>query len=133
MIRKVLKSTLKTKKYLESLPKIYGVFLWAKWGILESYWSGKYNKVGIPLVYVYYDGNGCCDEYRLMPIVHASSGAFYGWYSDKAYAETIRDTLNTKQGSTSTSFCSDSERDNVFYCMLDIMSKNKGAKSENDV
>ena len=93
-MRKVLKNNASAKKYLDSLPKIYGVFLWAKWGILELYWSGKYNKVGIPLVYVYYDGNGCCDEYRLMPIVHASSGAFYGWYSNKEFANQVSDSLN---------------------------------------
>lgn len=130
MLRKVRKNTAKTKNYLDSLPKIYGVFLWAKWGILELSWTGKYNKAGIPLVYTYYDGNGCCDEYRLMPIVHASSGAFYGWYSDKAYAEAIRDTLNTTQGSPYRSPCSARDRDNVFYCMLDIMSKNKGDKND---
>ena len=93
-MRKVLKNTSKTKKYLDELTKIYGVFLWAKWCVLELYWSGKYNKVGIPLVYVYYDGNGCCDEFRLMPIVHASSGTFYGWYSDKELAKQISDSLN---------------------------------------
>lgn len=93
-IKKVLKNTAKTKKYLDNLQKIYGVFLWAKWGVLELYWSGKYNKAGIPLVYVYYDGNGCYDEFRLMPVVQASSGAFYGWYSDKEFAKQISDDLN---------------------------------------
>lgn len=93
-MRKILKSTAKTKTYLDSLPKIYGVFLWAKWGILELPWSGKLGKDGMPLCYIYYDGNGTCDEYHLAPINYASSGAFHGWYEDKESAWKIRDGLN---------------------------------------
>ena len=55
-MRKVLKNTAKTKEYLDKLPKVYGLFLWAKWGILELPWTGKYNKEGEPLVYIYYAG-----------------------------------------------------------------------------
>lgn len=86
-MKRILKNTAKTKKYLESLPKIYGIFLWAKWGMLELPWSGKYDKTGEPLVYIYYDANGMCDEYHLVPIHYASSGGFHGWYRnyDTAY------------------------------------------------
>jgi hypothetical protein len=96
MLRKVLKNTPKTKKYLDSLPKVYGIFLWAKWGMLELPWSGKYNKEGIPLVYHYYDCNGTCDEYHLVPITHCSSGAFWYWYSNKDTAKDIQNKLNHK-------------------------------------
>ena len=95
-MRKVLKNTPRTKKYLEKLPKIYGLFLWAKWGMLELPWTGKYNKDGLPLVYMYYDANGCCDEYHLVPITSCSSGAFWYWYEDKATAEDVQTKLNQK-------------------------------------
>ena len=96
-MRKILKNTPKTKTYLDSLPKIYGIFLWAKWAMLELHWSGKYDKkTGEPLVYHYYDANGICDEYHLVPIHCVSSGAFHGWYEDKNTADDIRLELNDK-------------------------------------
>ena len=94
MLRKIRKSTPRTKKYLDSLPKVYGIFLWAKWGMLELPWTGKFDKNGEPLVYIYYDANGMCDEYHLAPISHASSGAFRGWYKDYNTAYDIQLELN---------------------------------------
>ena len=94
MLRKVLKNNARTKEYLDKLPKVYGLFLWAKWGILELPWSGKLNKDGIPLVYLYHDFNGEYDEYRLGLINHASSGGFWNCYEDKRQAELARDMLN---------------------------------------
>lgn len=97
MLRKIRKSTPKTKKYLDSLPKIYGIFLWAKWGILELPWTGKYDtKTGEPLVYIYYDANGACDEYHLAPINCASSGRFWNWYGTKDEAKEIQNKLNER-------------------------------------
>lgn len=93
-MKKKLNSNSKTKAYLDSLPKIYGIFLWAKWGILELPWPVKYNEDGEPLVYIYYDANGLCDEYHLAPISYASSGAFHGWYLDKNTAYDIMLELN---------------------------------------
>ena len=93
-MRKILKNTPRTKKYLEKLPKLYGVFLWAKWAVVEVPWSGKRNKDSIPLVYSYYDGNGCCDEYHLMPVHLVSSGSFWSYFEDRAVAENIAEQLN---------------------------------------
>ena len=94
-VRKILKSTPKTKKYLESLPKLYGIFLWAKWGMLELSWTGKYDKkTGLPLVYIYHDFNGMHEEYYLSTIDKASSGGFYYWYETKEQAEEIKKQLN---------------------------------------
>jgi hypothetical protein len=95
-MRNILKNTHKTKKYLDSLPKVYGIFLWAKWGMLELPWSGKYTKgdIAVPLVYNYYDANGTCDEYHLVPITSCSSGAFYGWYEFKNNAKEVQELLN---------------------------------------
>lgn len=95
-MRKVLKSNARTKKYLDKLPKIYGVFLWAKWGILELPWSKKYSKDGMPLVYLYHDFNGEHDEYVLGRINYASSGSFWNWYGDKAEAELMSKVLNER-------------------------------------
>ena len=94
MLRKIRKNTPKTKKYLDSLPKIYGIFLWAKWGMLELPWTGKVDKNGDPLVYIYYDANGTRDEWHLVPIQWASSGAFHGWYKDYNTAYDIQLELN---------------------------------------
>jgi hypothetical protein len=93
-MRKVLKNTAKTKEYLKYLPRVYGIFLWAKWGILELPWTGKYNKDGIPLVYIYHDFNGECDEYFLGHICQASSGGFWGWYENKDTAKEVQEKLN---------------------------------------
>jgi hypothetical protein len=93
-MKKVLENNAKTKEYLDSLPKLYGIFLWAKWGILELPWTGKYNKDGIPLVYIYHDCNGECDEFYLGHIRQASSGGFWGWYEDKNVAKAEQEKLN---------------------------------------
>ena len=96
-MRKVLKNTARTKKYLDKLPKIYGIFLWAKWAILELPWTGKYDKkTGLPLVYIYRDANGACDEYYIAPISHASSGRFWNWYGTKDEAKEIQNNLNER-------------------------------------
>lgn len=96
-MRKILKNTAKTKKYLDSLPKIYAVFLWASWAIVEVPWSGTYNKEHIPLVYNYFDFNGEYDEYRLVPVNQISSGTFYDWFNDDEYAKYILNKLNSKE------------------------------------
>jgi hypothetical protein len=92
-MRKVLKNTRKTQKYLDSCKKIYTVFLWARFGIREVAWSGKFED-GEPLVYEYYDANGERDEYRLMPVSKISSGGFVGWYLTKEVAEWLCNKLN---------------------------------------
>ncbi len=96
MARKILKNTPKTKKYLDRLPKVYGIFLWAKWGMLELPWSGKYTRgsIKVPLVYNYYDANGTCDEWHLVPITSCSSGGFWDWYDDKKIAKEAQGLLN---------------------------------------
>lgn len=94
-MKKILPNTHKTKEYLDSLPKVYGIFLWAKWGMLECPWPGVYDKNQvIPLVYSYYDANGTCDEYHLIPLPTVSSGCFYNWYEDKETALKVQAELN---------------------------------------
>lgn len=96
-MRKRLEVTPKTKKYLDGLPRIYAVFFWAKWGILELPWTRKYDKkTGLPLVYIYHDFNGIYEEYYLATIDKASSGGFYYWYDNREQAEQIQKQLNEK-------------------------------------
>ena len=92
----ILENNKETKKYLDSLPKIYAVYLWASYGILEVPWTEKFNYSGVPLVYDYYDGNGCFDEYHLKPINRISSGGFFNWYHNKELAVKVCDMLNNK-------------------------------------
>ena len=94
-MKKVLKNTPRTKKYLEKLPKVYALCLWAKWTVVECYWSGKFNKEDKPLIYLYFDQNGECDEYRLVPINYVSCG-FHSWHSDKDTAEFFRKIYNKR-------------------------------------
>ena len=40
-----------TKRLLDSLPRIYAVGCWARYGVREYYYSGRSTKDGIPLVW----------------------------------------------------------------------------------
>lgn len=94
-MEKVLNNSPATKAYLDSLRNIYAVFLWAKWAVVEVPWSGEYDlATGLPLVYNYYDCNGTCEEYRLVPINKISSGGFYSWCYTRDNAEAIQEKLN---------------------------------------
>ena len=95
-MRKILKNNVKTKKRLEKLPKICAVVERAKWDVLELPWSKRYDANCMPLVYHYYDANGYCDEWHLVPINRVSSGRFWDFFKDKVQAEHIRDCLNSK-------------------------------------
>lgn len=97
-MRKILDNSPETKKYLDSLPKLYTVFLWAKWTVVEVPWSGERNKNGVPLVYVYYDCNGACDEWHLVTITQVSSGCYYNYFETREAAEVIRRVLNKELG-----------------------------------
>lgn len=92
-MQKILENDTKAKEHLDALPKVYALFLWAKWGILELPWAGM-TVDGTPLVYTYYDCNGTCDEYRLVEIRQVSSGGFGGWYKDREEAEEAQKKLN---------------------------------------
>ena len=88
-MRRVLSNTSKTKKYLETLPKLYIVGLWASYGVRVHYFSGKCDLDGMPLVYDYYDGNGTCDEWRLYRLDHTTTGCILAWTTEEAHARAI--------------------------------------------
>ena len=107
MFRKSLPDTPKTRTFLDKLPKIYLVAKWASYGYLKLPFTKKYKRIKIgylkpiyqdvPMVYSYYDNNGEYPHWVLCPITSVTTGAIYGWYTNKNDAELVVDSLNKKQ------------------------------------
>ena len=96
-MRKVLKNTAKTREYLESLPKIYIVGCWARYGVWEYPFTEKYfseNGISIPIVYYYDDHNGTCDNYYLRRLDRVTTGEIIMWTQFKEVADRIAKLLN---------------------------------------
>ena len=97
-MKRILKNTPKTRKYLESLPKMSIVACWAKYGVRTFPFSGKYEKsstgVDIPLVWQYDDKNGTCDHYYLRSILLTTTGFIKCWTPYEDVARDIADTYN---------------------------------------
>ena len=96
-MKKVLKNTPKTKTYLDGLPKIYLVGCWAKYGVREYPFTGKYTQISgisVPLVYDYDDHNGTCDNYYLRSLYSATSGQIIMWTQSKSIASKIAELFN---------------------------------------
>ena len=90
ILRKRLKNTKKTKDKLAKLPKIYLVACWARYGVLEFPFSGRYKKINkkpIPLVWDFDDHNGTYPEYVLRPITWTTTAAIRGWLRDEQQAK----------------------------------------------
>ena len=99
MMKTILKNTKKTREYLETLPKMYLIGFWARCGVREHYYTKKTDKYGVPLVYEYYDGNGTCDLWRLVPITETTCGHIFAYSSTKETAKEIADALNSVERS----------------------------------
>lgn len=96
-MKKVLKNTENTKAYLDSLPKIYIVGLWAKYGVREYPFTEKYfseNGFSVPLVYDYDDCNGTCDNWYLRRIDRVTSGQILLWTQSKSVASKVAELFN---------------------------------------
>lgn len=96
-MRKILKNTPKTKAYLDSLPKIYMVGCWAKYGVREYPFTEKYfseNGFSIPLVYDYDDHNGTCDCYWLRRLDCTTTGQILLWTQSKSVASKVAELFN---------------------------------------
>ena len=96
MLRKRLPDNQKTKDKLAKLPKIYLIACWARYGVLEFPFSGKYKKVKdadgplvryIPLVWDFDDHNGVYPEYVLRPITWTTTAAIRGWVRNEQQAK----------------------------------------------
>lgn len=99
-MRIVVKSNNKrTKKMLERCPIICMVGYWAHYGVMEFHFAGKHTPSGIPYVWMYYDGNGTCDEWHRVPLNFVTTGAIYGWTTSHVAAEEIANALNFKEDS----------------------------------
>ena len=97
-MRKVFKNTPKTKAYLDSLPKIYLVGCWARYGVMEFPFTGKYKTnekgISIPIVYDYDDHNGTCDNWYLRRIDYTTTGQILLWTQSKSVASRVAELFN---------------------------------------
>lgn len=97
-MKKILKNNEQTSNYLDTLPKIYIVGCWAKYGIWDYPFTGKYvqdkNGISIPLVYDYDDCNGTCDNYFLRRLDEVTTGEIIIWTQNKNTAMRIVELLN---------------------------------------
>ena len=100
-MKKVLKNNQQTIIYLNGLPKIYLVGCWAKYGVSEYPFTGKYTQISgmsVPLVYDYDDHNGTCDNYYLRSLYSVTSGQIIMWTQSKSIASKIAELFNKEMG-----------------------------------
>lgn len=98
-MKKILKNNSSTKKKLAKMKKVYLVCCGAKWHIREYYFAGKFKwderlQDYFPLVYVYDDHNGTCDQWELRPIIYATGCFTRGWSFRRYVAELDAELLN---------------------------------------
>jgi hypothetical protein len=96
-VKKILKNNKRTKQYLDKLPKMYIVGYWAKVGVADFPFSGKYeehNGISIPLVYQFDDNNGEYAAYYLRRIDHTTSGAVFFWTQFEHIAKRFAEWSN---------------------------------------
>ncbi len=93
-LKKYLECTPENRTYVESLPKIYLIGCWARYGIRECANTLQVDKEGIPLVYDYNDHNGCYEEYELVPIHRVTTGQVYAWSTSKKAAQYVAYLMN---------------------------------------
>lgn len=98
MMKKILENTAETRKYLESLPKIYMIACWAGYGVRGFPFAGKCAADGVPFVWIYDDQNGTCDCYFLRKLTDTTTGWIYAWTTSKSRAEEVAAALNEKAG-----------------------------------
>ena len=99
--RSVRENSGETAHFLTKLPKMYIVGCWARYGVWDFYWSGKWEKNPYtghmePLVWYYDDCNGTVDNWYLVPIRHVTSGVIVMWTEDRVVAESIASALNLR-------------------------------------
>lgn len=99
-MKKILDNSKETIDYLNSLKNVYLVACWAKYGVMEFPFSGKYkDKEHLqPLVWQYDDFNGTSDNWYLRPIEDTTTGSIYLWTFSKEDAYRIAKQKNVKIG-----------------------------------
>ena len=97
-MKKILDNSKETRDYLNSLRKVYLVACWAKYGVMEFPFSGKYKDKDHlqALVWQYNDLNGTSDNWYLRPIEYTTTGAIYLWTFSKEDAYRIAEKKNVE-------------------------------------
>lgn len=96
-MKKTLKDTQKTIKFLKKLRPIYLVVCWAKYGTMSFPFSGKFiEKYGeyIPLVWDFDDHNGTSPLWHLRPIYDTTTGQCLTYSFNEKTAKIIAETFN---------------------------------------
>jgi hypothetical protein len=81
------------KKY-QKARKIYIVCLWARYGVLEARWSGKFNEDGHPLTIHWDDHNGERETYTIVPFYRESTGSTIYYSFTKESAKKLAERFN---------------------------------------
>jgi len=100
-LEKYLDCTPENAAYVESLPKIYLIGCWMRFGVREYPNTLQVDEKGFPLVYDLDDHNGYYEEYVLRPIHEVTTGQVYAWSTDKETAQSLADMLNEGRGKSS--------------------------------
>lgn len=98
MLKERLDFTEKNEKFIRKLTPIYLIACWARYGVREYPFSGKFKKHPSgelePLVYNFDDHNGTFAEYVLRPISHTTTGFILDWSFSEQTAKDIADKYN---------------------------------------
>ena len=93
-----LEYTSKTAHYIDSLPRVYLVGYWARYGVLSFPYAGKMVEDPLfgltPLVYDLDDHNGTHAEYILRKINDVTTGGVLIYCFDELLAHRLADTYN---------------------------------------
>lgn len=82
------------KKRYQKARKIYVICLWARYGVLECRWSGKFDKTGSPLTIHWDDHNGERETYTIVPFYRESTGSTRYYSFSKESAKYLAEKLN---------------------------------------
>lgn len=100
LMRKVIRETRRNQRKiakLKQLPKMYIIGRWARYGVRDYYFTGKYTMVdgvSVPLVYSYDDCNGTDPLWRLLPITYVTSGCVLLWTQREEVARSAARLFN---------------------------------------
>lgn len=94
--------TKKNREKVEKSQSVYIVARWAKWGVQEYGWTGKWSYyMGTqrmnPVVYYYNDHNGEYEEYQEIDVFYTTTGQIFMWTFDKWVANTVAQMLNERE------------------------------------
>lgn len=103
---------------------VYGIFVWAVYGMVEEYFTGRFVKDSrgrfVPEVFYYYDFNGERDEWHRGPITSVSSGGYVCHSFEKDTAQSICDRLNQSLHCQMNHKGIDSHYSHQYECKLGI-------------